>query len=342
MIATLPRSLEADTYDSRDWFQLSGQLLMNGQVVVCKSKKQLATGICSNVWKIIDDNQKSWVVKVQVREDTRREMQGSEEIILVGAQNERDRLRVLYLLQKEKLENILWPVYIGGDQDVLGRFLMCPFVEAGDLFEFMANNYIKLSEDGRLVDVLSKLGEGMFSAVVWMHQNNYIHLDIKLENFLVAFGEGGVIPKLTDFEHTQCCSDDEEIELGMEIGTRGFFAPEIETSGRYSQKSDSFALGVSIYSMCTFSLPYLEDTRSHAVSNEIREKVKIKQAQWGPSFKLSKIIGIAKQLTALNDQERWSVQAAKNEFDRINARKKRSGNNMEGSRKRVRTDSVPC
>lgn len=88
------------------------------------------------------------------------------------------------------------------------------------------------------------------SAVEFAHSHGILHLDIKPENIMI--NPSGTV-KLTDFGIAQFIVEAKETDKIM--GTTHYLAPEA-LKGRYSQRSDVFALGVVLYEMLAGENPF--------------------------------------------------------------------------------------
>ncbi len=86
---------------------------------------------------------------------------------------------------------------------------------------------------------------GICNCVKFMHDNNIIHNDIKLENIVIFKENGEYIPKLIDFEFAFIG----KIKSKHLMGTDMFIAPEIKDSKMkvYSKKSDIYSLGLTLF-----------------------------------------------------------------------------------------------
>jgi serine/threonine protein kinase len=94
------------------------------------------------------------------------------------------------------------------------------------------------------------------NAIRCLHKNNYIHRDIKAENFFVG---RKMVVKLGDFgETTQVRNKESTKNRRMTIlGTVAFMAPELVTAERhYTQSIDIYALGVTFWEIWTGKDPY--------------------------------------------------------------------------------------
>ncbi|KAF5302300.1 hypothetical protein FQA39_LY10339 [Lamprigera yunnana] len=113
-------------------------------------------------------------------------------------------------------------------------------------------------------DDTKKVIRDLASAVSYLHKNDIVHRDLKLENILIA--------KNPDDEHDQLYI--KVTDFGLSIvkkgngyenmlhdccGTLVYMAPEIITSRSYSQQCDVWAIGVIMYMLLSGSLPFYSD-----------------------------------------------------------------------------------
>ena len=90
------------------------------------------------------------------------------------------------------------------------------------------------------------------SAIDYIHQQDIIHRDIKLDNILMNdFGD----IKLTDFG-LAIESQAEDSEISGIAGTPLYMAPEVITGKSVSSKSDVYAFGICIYQLITGATPF--------------------------------------------------------------------------------------
>lgn len=96
----------------------------------------------------------------------------------------------------------------------------------------------------------------MLLGVDHLHQNDIIHRDIKLENYLVNIDEqtNKITLKLTDFG-LSCFYDMDDPPTAF-VGTLNYMAPEILKERPYCHKVDCFALGIILYFLFTMELPF--------------------------------------------------------------------------------------
>jgi len=91
--------------------------------------------------------------------------------------------------------------------------------------------------------------KSLFSAVGYLHDNNYIHRDIKLENIMIDANDDAsekFTVKLIDFGLSVTADNTKLFERS---GTPGYVAPEILCSRPYGSKVDIFSLGVVLFTM---------------------------------------------------------------------------------------------
>jgi len=130
-------------------------------------------------------------------------------------------------------------------------YLVMPYLPGGTLKQKLGKP-IPWQEAARLLLPIAR-------ALDFAHRQNMIHRDVKPSNILItADGE----PMLTDFGIAKILDLEETADLtgtGMGIGTPEYMAPE-QWTGKTSNQSDQYALGVVLYEMLTGRKPYSADT----------------------------------------------------------------------------------
>ena len=120
----------------------------------------------------------------------------------------------------------------------------------GELFDLID------SDRGRITERLAKpILKQIVSALAFMHQNGIANRDIKLENVIV---DQNFDLKMADFGFAKILEGpDKSGVLNTRLGTPGYMAPEIlDRIGYSGEKTDTFALGVILFSMVTLTTPF--------------------------------------------------------------------------------------
>ena len=167
-----------------------------------------------------------------------------------------------YLSNREGVgkESILLPICI--KKNSRNPLIMFPYISGGDLTDY-AMKYSERFKQMRLYEFLD-LGIQIAQAIKFIHDNQIVHLDIKLDNVLVEERMKGLKLKLTDFGYARRCGSHEKLYDEHMFGSVVYSAPEVihkkqvkidaPRSGKqvikrcstYSQKADIFAFGVSL------------------------------------------------------------------------------------------------
>lgn len=121
--------------------------------------------------------------------------------------------------------------------------------------------------------MLDKIVEQAAEGLYYMHTKNWIHLDIKPDNFLVS-REGQV--KLIDFT----IAEKKKSGLGklfhsakVAKGTRSYMAPEQIRRKVCDERTDVYAFGCVLYELCTGKPPYTGDTPNDLLSKHLTASI---------------------------------------------------------------------
>ena len=120
-------------------------------------------------------------------------------------------------------------------------YLILPYYKNSDL---MTNNIdnLPLKEDKVKNNILQ-----MTKCIDNLNKRGFVHLDVKMENFVLDDSNGLV---MIDFANVEPLKFGEIYPLHTKVGTEKYMSPEV-SSGYYSKKSDIWSLGVSMYIMLT-------------------------------------------------------------------------------------------
>ncbi|TWU59455.1 Serine/threonine-protein kinase PK-1 [Rubripirellula tenax] len=124
-----------------------------------------------------------------------------------------------------------------------------------------------------LAFMLDKIVEQAAEGLYYMHTKNWIHLDIKPDNFLVS--REGVV-KLIDFT----ISEKKKTGLSKLLysskvarGTRSYMAPEQIRRKVCDERTDIYAFGCVLYELVTGKPPYTGDTPNDLLNKHLTASV---------------------------------------------------------------------
>lgn len=172
-----------------------------------------------------------------------------------------DALSLELILQEFNLLNLLKHpgivvCYGHGEDDIksISRppvrvyYLVLEYLAGGALFEFVLKN--KLPEP-----LICYIFEELLKIIDFVHSKGFAHLDIKLENIMIA--KNGRL-KFIDFGLTKTLSGEEgKGKLFSFVGTKMYKSPEINEQTPYSGfMADAFALGVVLFACLARMFPF--------------------------------------------------------------------------------------
>ncbi len=124
-----------------------------------------------------------------------------------------------------------------------------------------------------LAFMLDKIVEQAAEGLYYMHTKNWIHLDVKPDNFLV--GSDGTT-KLIDFT----IAEKKKSGLGklfhsakVAKGTRSYMAPEQIRRKVCDERTDIYAFGCVLYELCTGRPPYTGDTPNDLLNKHLSASI---------------------------------------------------------------------
>ncbi len=109
---------------------------------------------------------------------------------------------------------------------------------------------------------IQRIFTGVTYAIEHAHKHGIVHRDLKPQNILLADTPEGPVPKVVDFGIAKVLEGTKYTVTGTLLGTTHYMSPEqIARPELVDQRSDIYALGVSLYRAVTGRMPF--DSDSH-------------------------------------------------------------------------------
>lgn len=151
----------------------------------------------------------------------------------------------VFILSKLNHNNIIQLL----DVNPITFTIYLPYFQEGDLFSYIEKNGTKFNNQ-TILNLFNKL----IPSLKYIHSQNIVHKDIKLENF-VLHGDSII---LIDFEMSEYIENDQELQKSViQFGTPQYRSPE----GRnwyFSKATDMWCLGIILYIMRYLEYPTLQ------------------------------------------------------------------------------------
>ena len=181
----------------------------------------------------------------------------------------------------------IMPIY---EKNLVGSYSYCvmPFILGGDLFNFIREGRY-LSKEGIIYTMLQ-----LSNAINHIHQRNFVHGNLRLENILIYHDEDPDSPHIvvTGFSHSQF----KKIPCPITYRNDIYSAPEVEKTKELTQASDVYALGVIFYllaknidtggdqSTSFFQDKYFNDLLNGMIQDDEKERWTIRDCVYHPFF----------------------------------------------------------
>ncbi|KAJ3563307.1 hypothetical protein NP233_g9018 [Leucocoprinus birnbaumii] len=153
-----------------------------------------------------------------------------------------------------------------------GINLVLELVEGGDLLEYI------IRQGGLSEDISRRITYQICDALSYIHSQGITHRDLKPENVLLTKDDPPRV-KVADFGLAKAVVGDETMLRTM-CGTPTYLAPEVviqREGGGYTNRVDSWSVGVIVFSMLTNASPFIEDDRER----DIRIKISTRRVGLG-------------------------------------------------------------
>jgi serine/threonine protein kinase len=153
-------------------------------------------------------------------------------------------------------------------------YMVMELCTGGELFDYVVEKGTLTEEEA------AHIVRKVTAAVVYMHQKNIIHRDMKPENLLlVKRPTPGAVPsvKIIDFGLSKFLHDDPSARSFL--GTRGYLAPEMLQRRDYNKAVDVWALGVIVFVLLCGCLPF-DDDSTVPTDAAVKEKFVLRFPRW--------------------------------------------------------------
>ena len=163
--------------------------------------------------------------------------------------------------------------YFGYFEENNNYYLVFEFAQNGSLNDYINNYKMKFNYNNANIppfqqDFVIRIFKDILNGLKYLHSNNIIHRDIKPENILL---DENLTAKITDFGISAFynnfnLNDNNTLFMNNStIGDKDFLCPEIIQNKPYDFKNDIFSLGLTMFYMMSFTLPFISKIEDNTV-----------------------------------------------------------------------------
>lgn len=156
-------------------------------------------------------------------------------------------------------------------------YIVMEYVGGGELFSRVASPTGNLIKEGDAIRIVRNI----LSAVIYLHERNIVHRDIKMENVLCMDADllKPVHVKLADFGLSSKLSG-KNPSLNSLVGTSFYLAPEIIEKREYGASVDLWACGVLFYITLSGQFPFFGSTDDEYYKNVVEQDLEFPEEDW--------------------------------------------------------------
>jgi serine/threonine-protein kinase len=147
------------------------------------------------------------------------------------------------------------------------EFIVIEYIEGCCLREMMVR------KDSRLDEILSDIVVELAAALEHLHDNGFMHLDIKPENLIISRSGTSY---LCDFD-TAHLIPDKPSKVEKKSGTPFYMSPELMNGWKFDHRADIYAFGVTIYELLTGVKPFEGQTQKAMLANQLNQRYRIRE-----------------------------------------------------------------
>ncbi len=149
-------------------------------------------------------------------------------------------------------------------------FVLSEFVSGLNLDVFCKSYLSQYDEVSRIIKIIL-FSISVLDALQYVHSAGVIHRDVKPSNIMVTFNG---VPKLMDLGIAGFENSDEFSEKGF-IGTSLYAAPELINGGVVDQRTDLYAMGVTMFEVMTGYNPYDRPSQSEILDAHLSDDLPV-------------------------------------------------------------------
>ncbi|KAF1805148.1 kinase-like domain-containing protein [Mucor lusitanicus] len=186
---------------------------------------------------------------------------------------------------------------------------------SGELFDFVQHMHNDIHQVGIQSNIdellIKRLALELIQVVLWLHEHNIVHRDLKLENILVYFDEQTGDPhiKVTDFGLARIVNP-QEPKLTTRCGSEEYAAPEIVQSLGYDGRlTDTWSIGIIVFALLVGYLPFTYDVSKGEKISHLFHRIVMAQVKWPQNDNISlEAKEVVEQILVRNPDKRARLQ----------------------------------